>query len=83
MGAAVHAAADAGGRGLVLAVVGDLAAHQQVALAVPLGPTFDTTYITANIQDRLRDMYRCSPSRQFLVGMGVVGGAGVAFLSFY
>ena len=46
VGAAVcilHAAAGAGGRGLVLAVVGDLAAHQQVALAVPLGPTFDNT----------------------------------------
>ena len=47
VGAAVcilHAAAVAGGRRLVLAVVGDLAAHQQVALAVPLGPTFDKTY---------------------------------------
>ena len=46
VGAAVcilHAAAGAGGRRLVLAVVGDLAAHQQVALAVPLGPTFDNT----------------------------------------
>ena len=46
MGSAVcilHAAAIAGRRRLVLAVVGDLAAHQQVALAVPLGPTFDNT----------------------------------------
>ena len=43
VGAAVQAAAEAGGRRLVLAVVGDLAAHQQVALAVPLGPTFDNT----------------------------------------
>ena len=52
MGAAVcivHAAAVAGGRRLVLAVVGDLAAHQQVALAVPLVPTFDTTYFSAYI----------------------------------
>ena len=46
VGAAVcilHAAAVAGCRILALAVVGDLAAHQQVALAVPLGPTFDNT----------------------------------------
>ena len=39
----LHAAAVAGCRVLALAVVGDLAAHQQVALAVPLGPTFDNT----------------------------------------
>ena len=40
MSAAVHAAALGGGDVLALAGGGVLAAHQQVAVSVPLGPSF-------------------------------------------